>query len=86
MIIDRQYIIDRMVYWTSEKHDMCFQHKKHKGESINTKLINIKYSLPRWARSILINPYNPVYILWNKFKHTIQYNTIQYNTIQYNTA
>jgi len=59
MIINREYIIDRLNKIASEKQKSQ-QHAKNKAD----KLFDIKQRFPKWLRSVLFHPYNPAYSVY----------------------
>jgi len=63
MIINREYIIDRLNEIASEKLKSQ-QHSKNKAD----KLFDIKQRFPKWMRSALFHPFNPAYSIYLQYK------------------
>jgi FkbM family methyltransferase len=61
MIIDRNYILNRLAQLISENEFV-----KQNPLSRRIRLYRIKMKFPKWIRTRLFHPYNPLYLLWKK--------------------
>jgi FkbM family methyltransferase len=62
MIIDRNYILSRFAQLIAA--DEFVGKNPHRPRRIN--LYRIKMKFPKWVRTLLFHPYNPLYLLWGK--------------------
>ena len=64
MIVNRQYIIDRIAYFSSSEQDVCIQNLKKANQ-----LAQIKFGLPIWIRKLFFHPCNPAYFIWKNYAY-----------------
>lgn len=62
MIIDRNYILNRFAQLIAENDFV--EKKPTRSRRMNS--YRIKMAFPKWLRTVLFHPYNPLYLLWGK--------------------